>query len=406
MVRSRLQWVSCALVLFALASLVSDRTAYGQVPPAWEATPYFQYNIEAVDFDRTTRVTRVFFSVTNPWANDLPWDIKSDTPFTQLAPSAVSRLALDFGWNTREYTNTGSGSRSGPAYPISVDVLKNSTELFPDSGLYVASATLPPQAVGSGVVAIEGHPAWPVNLGGVQVNAPVPVKSAYRYFPITDSVAVARRESVDIHKCMACHDGTDIPRLSLHGSNRTEELRVCVICHNPNQTDIPFRTSGAEESIDFKRMIHGIHAAKKRTNPLIIIGRGGSVNDYSGVQFPAELKNCLNCHIEQPGLGTYQIPLAPSVLGSTIKTRSILGGTLDVDPTNDLKITPVASVCSSCHDSSKAISHMKDKGRAVFGVLQSQIDSGAVRERCVDCHGPGKDKDVRRAHSIDVYGED
>ena len=60
MVSSRLKWISCAVVPFAVASLVTDRTAFGQVPPAWEATPYFQYNIEAVDFDRTTRVARVF----------------------------------------------------------------------------------------------------------------------------------------------------------------------------------------------------------------------------------------------------------------------------------------------------------------------------------------------------------
>jgi len=396
-------WTLLSLVI---ASLPATSNVYGQTPPAWGATQFFQYHIESIEFDAATRTAFVLFSVTDPTNNDQPWDIKNDAPFTQLLPRPTSRLALDIGWDTREYTNIGSGSTSGAAYPISVDVLSNSTELFPGSRLYLASATLPVQAVGSGVVVMEGHPAWPVDVGGTQVIAPVPVKTAYRYFAITDAAVVPRREVVDINKCMNCHDGNEIPRLSLHGSNRTEELRACVVCHNPNQTDIPYRTTGAEESVDFKRMIHGIHAGKMRKNPLIVIGRNGSVNDYSQVRFPGELKNCLNCHIDRTGLGTYQIPLDENVLGSTINTRSTLGGSLDVDPTNDLKITPIASVCSSCHDSSKAISHMKKEGRAGFGVLQSQIDSGAVRERCVSCHGPGRDKDVRRAHSIDAKREE
>jgi hypothetical protein len=44
-----------------------------------------------------------------------------------------------------------------------------------------------------------------------------------------------------------------------------------------------------------------------------------------------------------------------------------------------------------------------------FGVLQLEIDLGIVRERCVDCHGPGRDKDVREVHSVEKYelpGED
>jgi OmcA/MtrC family decaheme c-type cytochrome len=392
------------LASLAAAGIVAVGTAWGQVPPAWEATPNFRYSIESIDYNANTRVARVFFSVTNPSAGEVPWDIKADWPFTQLLPSAVSRLSLDIGWNTREYTNAGSGSPSAAAAPISVDLLKNATEVVPDSGIYVASATLPTQAKGTGIAAIEGHPAWAVDVGGLPATAPVPVKNAYKYFGITDSTIVPRREIVDFNKCKVCHDGTDIPRLSLHGSNRTEELHVCVICHNPNQTDIPFRKTGAEESVDFKRMVHGIHAGGMRRNPLVIIGRGSSVNDFSGVRFPANLANCLKCHIDRPGQGTYQIPLASSVLGSVINTKSTLGGAIDVNPANDLKITPVASVCSSCHDSAKAIYHMKSKGKAGFGVLQSQIDSGSYRERCVSCHGPGKDKDVRRVHEIEESG--
>jgi hypothetical protein len=37
---------------------------------------------------------------------------------------------------------------------------------------------------------------------------------------------------------------------------------------------------------------------------------------------------------------------------------------------------------------------------ARFGVLQAAIDSGAVRERCVNCHGPGRNRDVRKEHGL------
>lgn len=401
MLRNCCRNVLWGLASLAIAGIAAVGTARGQVPPAWGATPNFRYNIESIRYDPSTRVASVVFSVTNPSANEVPWDIKTDWPFTQLLPSAVSRLSLDIGWNTREYTNVGSGSLAAAAAPISIDLLKNATEVFPDSGMYTTTVTLPALAKGTGVAAIEGHPAWSVDVAGVPVTAPVPVKSAYKYFGITDSKIVPRREIVDINKCMVCHDGTDIPRLTLHGANRTEEPHVCVICHNPNQTDIPFRKTGAEESIDFKRMIHGIHAGGMRTNPMVIIGRGGSVNDFSGVRFPAKLSDCLKCHIDRLGQATYQIPLASSVLGSVVNTKSVLGGAIDVNPANDLKITPIASVCSACHDSAKAISHMKLKGKAGFGVLQSQIDSGTYRERCANCHGPGKEEDVRRVHEDD-----
>jgi hypothetical protein len=56
-------------------------------------------------------------------------------------------------------------------------------------------------------------------------------------------------------------------------------------------------------------------------------------------------------------------------------------------------------VCSSCHDSAKAKEHLTSrKSGGAFGVLLSQIDSLAVKENCASCHGPGKDKSVRKVH--------
>jgi OmcA/MtrC family decaheme c-type cytochrome len=213
---------------------------------------------------------------------------------------------------------------------------------------------------------------------------------------------------------MACHrsDGTGVaPRLTAHGNNRTEEPQVCVVCHNPNNTDIPFRLNThpkarigpyvfPEQSIDFKTMIHGIHAsaAGYRRTDLVVIGRNGAIFDAGTLErYPRNPRDCAACHVDDGARGTFELPPAPTVLGSTFNTRSFLpDGTVkvDADPANDVKVTPTAAICSSCHDSDKAVAHMVQTGRASFSAAGNQ----AVAERCATCHGPGRDKSVRKVH--------
>ena len=247
-----------------------------------------------------------------------------------------------------------------------------------------------------------------------------------------------RRPVVDIAKCKGCHDGerhgdTDVPRLSLHGGNRNENLGLCVMCHNANNTDVPYRTlttpagtladplvSGDEVSIDFKRMIHSIHAGGFREKPFVVIGFNSSINDFSYVRFPKALRDCTNCHVDANGKGSFELPLQSTVLGTTVKTQSVYKVAqpqtgvpnsgqfrqINVDPKDDVKITPIAATCSGCHDKAEVQSHMIRTGGASFTTTQARITSGAVRERCASCHGPGKEEDVRRAHEIGKSGGD
>jgi len=154
-----------------------------------------------------------------------------------------------------------------------------------------------------GRVAIEGRPVCNGLVEcAVTPNANIPVTSATADFafhpanPQAAMVANPRRQVVDIAKCMGCHDGgphgdTTVPRLSLHGGNRNQNLDVCVMCHNANQTDVPYRyfaadprISGPETAVDFKTMVHSIHAGGFRETPFVVIGRGSSINDYSDVR--------------------------------------------------------------------------------------------------------------------------
>jgi OmcA/MtrC family decaheme c-type cytochrome len=402
--------------------LSASPSTWAQEALDWEASAHFQYNLleaKAVPNGLGRYDVTVRFSVTDPLNGQQPWDLKTAPEFLQ--PAGVSRLAVALGWTTDDYQNTGSTGEAlqpvpfgtggaGAALPLSKDAVRGSVSL--GGGVYaVTFPSLPVQATMTGVAVLEGHPAWKhVDALGAITWERVPVKNAYRYFPITVAAPVPRREIVDINKCKVCHDGevhgdVAIPRLSLHGGNRTEELRVCAVCHNPNQTDIPYRTSGSEVPIDFKTMIHSIHAGDFKERPFSIVGFRGAVTDFSSIEFPGELRDCSLCHIDNGVKGTFELPLAKNVLGTTANTRSVPGGFVDVNPVNDLKITPTAAVCSSCHDKQEVIRHMIDKG-ARFNTSQADITSGRVRERCVECHGPGREKDVRRAHEVGGSGSD
>ena len=147
-------------------------------------------------------------------------------------------------------------------------------------------------------------------------------------------------------------------------------------------------------------MIHGIHASAAgfRRNALVVIGRNGTIFDAGTLErYPRNPRDCVACHVDDGARGTFELPLAETVLGSTFNTRSFMpDGTVrvDADPANDVKVTPTAAVCSSCHDSDKAVNHMVQRGRAAFSATAEQ----EVLERCAACHGPGRDKSVRKVH--------
>ncbi len=378
-------------LLFALA-ITSGTWAVRSGP-----VPTFEYQIVSVTNTGPGQLPVITFAVKDP-ASGTSYDIKNHPAFTSTANGA-SRLFLQLGWDTRDYTNTGSGSElapvgAGAALPIALNALTTSIPLGDGTFRVTSNRPIPATATGTGVAAIEGHPAGQDAAGAWTLR--VPVKSAFRNFAITGTTIAARRKVVDVVKCNKCHG-----QLTLHGNNRTDEPQVCVICHNPNATDVPYRqpADGPEVSIDFKRMVHSIHSASIRKTPFVVIGFNHSVNDFSKVRFPARLRDCMNCHVDN----TFELPLTPSALGSTIFTNSVITlpkNIVNSDPNDDLNITPTAAVCSSCHDDRETRRHMERNG-GNFSVLQSAIASGQVRERCVNCHGPGKEKSVRKVHLSD-----
>ena len=416
--------------------------------PEQLAREAFQFNIEDVSGGATPSIQ---FSITDPTFNPpgpgpggtpRRYDI-TDDEFT--GPGA--RLALIIGWGITDdpvidFNNTGGTTNNGfpifkdtAAQPISINPVDacdgtpiadwSCTPDSPENGIYTLTkaSPLPASATGTGRVGFEGHVAADFD-GDNTFDDEVAVKSVVQDFVITGTLT-PRRQVVDIAKCNNCHDF-----LSLHGGNRNDEPAICVICHNPNATDIGRRpvdvnetTDGkVEEAIDFKTLIHGIHAGAEtnfdgseahgfRETGLVVWGfpgypctafgdpLGSCEHDFSHVRFPGILQDCETCHL--PGTyeldGIWEYPTTNGILSTTITTNEIT----NIPTDDDLNISPTAAVCSSCHDSLLARSHMIVPGSALFGETQDNINiaAGITPESCALCHGPGQSYDVEVVHA-------
>ena len=90
--------------------------------------------------------------------------------------------------------------------------------------------------------------------------------------------------------CNKCHDP-----LSAHGGAR-RKVELCVVCHTPQTTD-----PDTGNTVDMPVMVHKIHMGKNLPSVIAgkkyqIIGFNQTVVDFSGVGFPANVRNCQACH--------------------------------------------------------------------------------------------------------------
>jgi OmcA/MtrC family decaheme c-type cytochrome len=90
--------------------------------------------------------------------------------------------------------------------------------------------------------------------------------------------------------CNGCHE-----QLALHGGSR-RDVKLCVLCHNKQTSD-----PDTGNSVDMKQMIHKIHngpnlPSVQAGTPYQIIGYRQAVHDYSHVEYPQDMRNCVRCH--------------------------------------------------------------------------------------------------------------
>jgi OmcA/MtrC family decaheme c-type cytochrome len=393
-------------------SHVADlKTQLAHVIPAAEAATRFEYQVLQVVDTAPGQAPTVTIRVVDPTNGDAPYDIRAaGGPFQNSAAS----LAVDLAWSTQpDFTNTGSGSATPdagtPAQPVRIDFKANGVPDPDFEGAFRAtSATvIPAGATGSGAAIIEGRPG--VDVTGDGVPDRIAVTSVGMTFAITDAEPVDYGAIVDIAKCNDCHQ-----QLTLHGDGRTNNAELCASCHNPNATDINRRVDGSpgpdplppgepgscvdvagtdDQTIDFKYMVHAIHAGEKGAYK--VCGYNNTGYDFSHVKYPGKINNCEGCHLP----GTYYPPEPGTAIATTIDA-----GPDRSTPAGDIAITPATAVCSACHKGEAARNHMELSGGSFDAVKAADgTTPGVPLEACGTCHGEGRSADVKVMHRVGEF---
>jgi OmcA/MtrC family decaheme c-type cytochrome len=202
-------------------------------------------------------------------------------------------------------------------------------------------------------------------------------------FAVDNSAIQSRRAVVATANCNQCHVA-----LSVHGSlrNRTE---YCVLCHNPSNSDFaqrPGATVAADKAlpaqgVNFNLLIHRIHSGPNVVaeggKPYVVVGFGGSHNDFSDVRFPAmspqgnpgDRRNCSLCHVN----GSEQN--LPAGLQAVVDPQ----GPINPDPA-------ITAACTGCHTAIATASH-------------ALANTTALGESCQTCHSAGTAFSVGQVHA-------
>jgi OmcA/MtrC family decaheme c-type cytochrome len=178
----------------------------------------------------------------------------------------------------------------------------------------------------------------------------------------------APRDVVRTQDCNTCHGSaataTGSNGLAAHGGSR-RDVQICIMCHQPQTSD-----PNTGNSLDMKVFIHSIHMGSSLPSvaagtPYQIIGYQNSVNDFSTVVYPADVRRCQTCH--NPNNGAAQ--------------------------TNNWLTNPNMAACGGCHNNVNFATGANHAGGP-------QVDNS----QCANCHIPqGElefDASIKGAHVI------
>ncbi len=284
-----------------------------------------------------------------------------------------NRLALVLAGPTTDYGYTSFGSDvTTPGYD-SENPVPTASCGTDGTCTYTFTHSIPAKATGTYAIGIEGRRTLTFPASYNQPATEYGAINKVTYFSVDGSPVVPRRTVVALANCNACHT-----RLSLHGENRNQ-IEMCVLCHNPSENDISTRTAATvasdkalpPQSVNFAMMIHKIHTGVNLANfnqTYIIVGYGGSHNDFSGVRYPAmgpsgstgDTAECYMCHVN----GSEQV--LPIGKNAVLDTQGPLS-----------PVAATTSACTACHLDLGTLAHALQNTNAKFG------------ESCDICHGAG-----------------
>jgi OmcA/MtrC family decaheme c-type cytochrome len=314
----------------------------------------------------------VTFTLTNNAGNGVPI-------------SALGSISLTMAGPTTDYGYTVFGSATTPGYVTESVSATAATCSAAGTCVYNFTHAVPAGATGTYAIGLEARRTETVLVGQpnqqtIQYGAANPVS----YFSVDGSTVAPRRLVVAETNCNQCH-----VELSLHGTLRNNTL-YCVMCHNPSNTDVSVRGSATNatdkalppQGINFNMLVHRIHfgpnaAADGAKNPYVVVGFGGSHNDFSTTLFPplnpngstGDTQNCSLCHTN----GSEQnLPIGKNQV---------------VDPQGWINPNQaVAGACSGCHTSESESSHFL-------------ANTTTLGESCTVCHSSGAAYAVDQVHA-------
>jgi OmcA/MtrC family decaheme c-type cytochrome len=300
-----------------------------------------------------------------------------------LPLSKLSSISLVMAGSTSDYGYTSFGSDvTTPGY-VSESVLTAAKCGNDGVCLYTFTHAIPANATGTYTIGVEARRVEVLLPGTTkQTSVTYGAKNKVINFAVTGSTITPRRDVVATSNCNLCHTA-----LSLHGGQRNQ-TEYCVLCHNPSNTDIARRPTATvvadralpPQGINFNLLVHRIHTGEHLTEegrPYVVVGFGGSHNDFSEVRYPAmalngsvgDTRNCSNCHIN----GSEQI--LPE------------GKNLVRDPQGPLNpIGPIASACTGCHVKISTASH-------------ALANTTTLGESCATCHNSTSAFSVGSVHA-------
>lgn len=291
-----------------------------------------------------------------------------------MSTMATGTLSLTMVGPTTDYGNTnfGSDTSSTPGYVTESTVAKSASCGGDGTCVYTFTHPIPAGSKGTFAIGIEGRLTQTI-----YPNTPVSQSVQYGglnqviYFSVDGSPVTPRRTVVALNNCNNCH-----AKLEVHGGLRNNTL-YCVMCHNPSNTDFttrPTATVAADQklppqAINMALMVHKIHTGENLAQfnqTYIVVGHGGSHNDFSDVRYPVmgptggtgDTTKCYICHVN----GSEQnLPIGMNAV---------------TDPQGMLTPSPTTtSACTACHLTDAAVAHARANTSPKFG------------ESCDVCHG-------------------
>jgi OmcA/MtrC family decaheme c-type cytochrome len=295
--------------------------------------------------------------------------------------NSLNNLSLVMTGPTTDYGNTSFGSDVTTVGYVSENAI--GAQCGTDGVCtYNFTHAVPADARGTFAIGIEGR-RTEILLPGTVTETSVQYggDNKVTYFSVDGSTVQPRRVVTQIASCNQCHID-----LTVHGSNRND-VEYCVFCHNPSNTDAaqrPNATDPAErtkspQGINFNLLIHRIHTGenlKAAGTNYTVIGRNGSVNDFTDVRFPlmspqgtpGDTRDCAACHVND--------------------SQATARGVNDVrDPQGYINpVKPTSAACIGCHVSATESSHML-------------ANTTSLGESCVICHGPDGAFAIDKVHA-------